>query len=140
MDKWVSDLDLLARGISCSAQREARDTGRLPYITVGAGFSYATADIDAWLAGGGVGGRPAPATAPARQAAGGAAAGYGGSAKSQWESAVRQLTDNGTPPAIAIARVDETRPGLRLQMLAEVNAHRRDAPPALAHFKRLGAD
>ena len=137
-DTWVSDMELAARGIGFDAQRVRRNTGRLRHTSIeNGGYAYRQADIDSWLAGANTG-QAATAPPPARHSGGGGSSAGGASA--EWKAAVQKLTNNGTPAAEAIRHIDATRPGLRERMLQEHNAGRRDAPPALAHFKRLGGD
>lgn len=63
-----------------------------------------------------IGNRPVPS--------GGApnAGGLGGSARAEWDDAVKVHTDKGLTPEEAVRRVNAEQPGLRERMLAEHNA------------------
>jgi hypothetical protein len=147
---YETSQELLLRGVPMHAQRAAMAAGVLPFTALGAdSFSYRQADVIRWLTGESAsaaaarrpsGTAPATAPAPSGRGGGGAAAGYGGSAKSQWDSLVGGLVASGLLPGDAIRQVDASHPGLRERMLQEHNRGRRDAPPALAMFKRLGTD
>ena len=53
-----------------------------------------------------------------------AKAGSGPSARAKWESEINAAIKNGTPRARAVFQIDAEHPGLREQMLAEVNTPR----------------
>lgn len=123
---WLSDRDLVLRGIPEHAQKAGRESGKLKFSPLGGGsFVYCETDVTSWLASenGTTKGKtfvrtPAPAPAPQQ---GRPTAPAAGSARATWDQAIRQEIATGKAKAQAVSAVDRKHPGLRERMLAEVN-------------------
>lgn len=120
-DGFVTDQELVARGITADAQARGRSDGALKYAALGTGFAYRNEDVSAWLAAE-IDRASKTSRAVDRYAAGRrAAASSGGSAKTQWDTAVNALIAEGKTASAACATVARQNPGLRERMIGETN-------------------
>ena len=137
---FVTDQELVLRGIGQDAQRHGRESGKLRYTAIGTSFAYKQADVDAWLESESGTTDPrgkfilvrssqtppaarAAVVPPGRQA-------YappvvqrvsGSGAVADWNRAVATHVAQGMTKRQAVSAVDRERPGLRASMVAEVN-------------------
>jgi hypothetical protein len=121
---WVTERELIVRGIGGAAQKRGRESGKLRFTPLGGdSFAYREQDISAWLAnengnqrGSAFVRSPATVASPATRQTTSA-----GGAKAAWNAAVQAETATAGSMRAAIAAADRKHPGLRLRMLAEVN-------------------
>lgn len=122
---YFTDMQLQAWGWSVDFLRREIAAGGLHATAQGTGFAIRRDDWDAWVQ------RYNPAKANGT-AAGGASgspshqaftrvAGVAGDPVSEWRELVDTLVARGTPRAVAIGMIDQTRPGLREAMIAAHN-------------------
>ena len=121
---YFTDMQLQAWGWSVDFLRREIAAGRLHATMQGAGFAIRRDDWDAWVQRY----NPAKTHGTAAEAAPGARSNQAfapvaaaGDPVSEWHNAVDLLVSRGTPRAVAIRMIDQTRPGLRERMIQQHN-------------------
>jgi len=122
-EMYLSERELVAKGWSSDVLRAAIRSGKLNGVFQGTSFIVREDHLQEWadlqLPKGRPTGRTAAAPAPAPGA--GRIPAPGGSAKTAWNQAVADHVAAGLSRDKAVAAVDRKHPGLREQMLREVN-------------------
>ena len=118
---WVTNRQLVVKGIPESSQQRARESGKLPYVNLGNDtYSYRQSDVDRWLSR--TRGDRQERQKPARRGATSASRTPQRSAKETLDCLAKHVAaQEGVSEAAAKTRVLRQHPELRQQLVSEAN-------------------